>query len=88
MMDIFDVDAQPPQPPSKRQKTASGSSSRVRFDAVEIQERPNPAPKATRRSTRSAKVNSKKEAGELFGQLAKEFQAISKTCEKLSEALE
>ena len=87
-MDILDVDAQPTQPPLKHQKTASGSSSRVRFDAVEIREKSNPTPKAIRRSTRSAKGNSKKDARELFGQLAKEFQAISKTCEKLSEALE
>jgi len=88
MMDILNVDVQPAQPPAKRQKTTSDSSSHVRFDAVEIQEKSNPTPKATRWATRSTKVNSKKEAGELFGQLAKEFQAISKTCEKISEALE
>lgn len=87
-MDPIDVDTETAPPAAKRQKTASGSSSRVRFDGVEVNNKSNPAPKATRRSTRAAKANSKSDVGELFGQLAKEFQAMSKTCEKIAEAMD
>jgi hypothetical protein len=88
-MDVLDVDAEPAQPPPKRLKTAGSSSSRgIRFDGVELYEQSNPTPKPTRRSTRSAKANSKKDVGQLFGQLAKEFQVISKTCEEIAEAMD
>jgi len=88
VMETLDIDTEPAQPATKHQKTASGSSSRVRFDGVELHDKSNPAPKATRRSTRTTKANSKKEVGELFGQLAKEFQAMSRTCEEIAEAME
>jgi len=85
MVDVLDADTAPP-PVSKRQKTASASSSRVRFDGVELHDRRDIAPKPTRRSARSAKANTKKDVGQLFGQLAKEFEAIAKTCEEIAQA--
>jgi hypothetical protein len=88
MMDTLDIDAEAAQPVPKLQKTASASSSRIRFDGVELHDKSNPTPKTTRRSTRSTKANSKKDVGELFGQLAKEYQAISKICEEISDAID
>jgi hypothetical protein len=73
---------------AKRQKTTSGGSAHVRFDGVILNKPSQPAPKATRKSTRSTKANSKKGASELFERLGQEFKAISKTCEEISEALE
>jgi hypothetical protein len=94
-MDVLDIDAEPAQPPAKRQKTGVASSSRVQFDGVELHNQSNPTPKATRRLTRSAKANSKKDVGQLFGKLSKEFQlmsktyeGMSKTCEDIAEAFE
>ena len=88
VMETLNIDMELTQPATKRQKTASGSSSRIRFDGMELHNKSNPAPKATRRSTRTTKANSKKEVGELFGQLVKEFQAMSRTCEEIVEAME
>ena len=73
---------------SKRQKLASGGSSHVRFDGVLLNKPPHPAPRATRKSTRAAKANSKKGIRELFERLGEEFQAVAKTCEEISEALD
>jgi len=87
-MDVVDVDTEPAQPVGKRLKSASAGSSRVRFDGVEVQGKTSPPLKAIRRSTRSARANSKKDVGELFGQLAKEFQAISKTCEEIADIID
>ena len=88
-MDVLDVDTEPAQPPPKHLKTAGSSSSRgVRFDGGELYEQSNLTPKPTRRSTQSAKANSKKDVGQLFGQLAKEFQVILKTCEEIVEAMD
>ena len=70
-----DADADTAQPAGKRAKTAAASSSRVRFDGVAI-------PKPTRKSTRTAKTNSKKE---LFARLSQEYATIAKTYEELSE---
>jgi hypothetical protein len=77
-IDDADADAGAAQPRGKRVKTTSASSSNVRFDGVAI-------PKATRKSTRATKANSKKDVNELFARLAKEFAAVSKTCEEISE---
>jgi hypothetical protein len=88
LMDVVDVDMEPSQPVGKRLKSAASSSSRVRFDGVEVQGKSTPPPKSIRRSARSAKANSKKDVGELFGQLAKEYQAISKTCQEIADNIE
>src|ERR1700692_142906 len=57
-------DLNPPQPARKRQKSAAGSSSQVRFDGVAV-----PPARVTRRSARTTKANSKKEIHELFERL-------------------
>ena len=77
----FDLD--PPQPAGKHQKSASGSSSQVRFDGVAV-----PLARATRRSVRTTKANSKKDIHELFKRLGQEFGAVAKTCEEIAEAFE
>jgi len=69
------------QPSGKRVKTASGSSSQVRFEGITI-------PKGTRKSARTTKANSKKDASELLARLGREFGAIAKTCEELSESMD
>jgi hypothetical protein len=82
---IDSIDVFNSQGSSKRQKTTSG----VRFDGVMVPKPPQPTHRATRKSTRSAKVNnSKKSTSELFERLGQEFQAIAKTCEEISEALD
>jgi hypothetical protein len=78
---VDDADADSTQPVGKRAKTASAGTSRVRFDGVAI-------PKATRKSTRTTKANSKKDANELFARLGQEFAAVAKTCEELAEAFD
>jgi hypothetical protein len=75
---IDDADADPIQPAGKRAKTASASTSHVRFNGVAVL-------KATRKSTCVPKASSKKE---LFARLGKEFTSISKTCEELSKTLD
>jgi hypothetical protein len=45
-------------------------------------------PKATRKSTRATKANSKKDANELFVRLSQEFATIKKTCEELADAFD
>ena len=76
-------DLNPPQPAGKRQKSAAGSSSQVQFDGVAV-----PPARATRRSARTTKANSKKDIHELFEQLGQEFGAVTKTCEEIMEAFE
>jgi hypothetical protein len=70
---------------SKHLKTASGSSARVRFNSVTLPKGQAPA-RVTRNLTRSTKANSEKTMSELFEQLGREYQAIAKTCEAMSEA--
>jgi hypothetical protein len=77
----FDFEAT--EPNGKRQKMASGSSAQVRFDGIMV-----PPVKATRRSTRSAKANSKKDIHELFERLGQEFGAVAKTCKDIAEVFE
>jgi len=72
---IEDTDADATQPAKKRAKTASASSSRVRFNGVAIA-------KPTRKSTCTNKPISKKE---LFARLSQEYATISKMYEELSE---
>jgi hypothetical protein len=69
------ADADTAQPAGKRAKTAAASSSHVQFDGVAIL-------KPTRKSTHTAKTNSKKE---LFVRLSQEYATIAKTYEELSE---
>jgi hypothetical protein len=87
-MDVVDVDMEPALPVGKRLKSSSVGSARVRFDGVEVQSKPTPPPMATRRSARSAKATPKKDVGDLFAQLAKEYQAISKTCEEIADNID
>ena len=84
-MDSIDVFT---QGTSKRQKLTSGGSSQVQFDDVILTKPPHPAPRATRKSTRAAKANSKKGMRELFERLGEEFQAVTKTCEEIADALD
>jgi hypothetical protein len=77
----FDFEAT--EPNGKRQKMASGSSTQVRFDGIMV-----PPVKAPRRSTRSAKANSKKDINELFERLGQEFGAVAKTCKDIAETIE
>ena len=81
------ADFDPVQGSSKRQKTGSTGSAQVRFDSVMIPKSLPPAPKATRRSTRGTKANSKKGVSELFERLGQEIHAVAKTCEDLAEAI-
>jgi hypothetical protein len=74
-------DADAAQPRGKRVKTTSTSSSNVQFDGVAI-------PKATGKSTRATKANSKKDVNELFARLAKEFAAVTKMCKEISETVD
>jgi hypothetical protein len=72
---VKDANADTAQPPRKRSKTATTSSSHVQFDRVATL-------KSTRKSTHTAKTNSKKE---LFMRLSQEYATIAKTYEELSE---
>ena len=74
----INVDFTPPV--GKRAKIASGSGSTFQFDGIKV------ARPATRRSTWTAKSDTKKDMAELFKRLGKEFEAISKTCEEIAEA--
>jgi hypothetical protein len=55
---------------------------------VVLGDNPEPGPRVTRKSTRSAKASSKKSAHELFERLGQEFRAVAKTCEDIAEALD
>ena len=88
LMDVVDVNMEPAQPVRKQLKSASAGSSHIRFDGVEVQDKSTSPPKATRKSAWSAKANSKKDVGELFTQLSKEFQAISKMCEEIADMID
>ena len=84
ILEPIDVDVDTfPQPVRKRAKPASGSSSNPRFDGVVLT-------KPTRKSTRTAKANSKKEAGvsELFRRLVQEHGAIARTYEEIADAMD
>jgi hypothetical protein len=52
---------------------------------VTVPDKPAPTMRATRKSTRATKANSKKD---LFGWLGWELQAIVKTVEEIAEALD
>ena len=71
-----------PQGSSKRQITGS---SQVHFDSINLP--PNVA-RPTRRSTRTARVNTRKNVGELFQRLGREFQAVAKTYEEIAGAID
>jgi hypothetical protein len=77
-----------PAPNGKRQKTTSAGSSHVRFNGVVLGDNAEPGPRVTRKSTWSAKASSKKSAHELFEWLGQEFQAVTKTCEDITEVLD
>ena len=84
ILEPIDVDVDTfPQPVGKRAKLAGGSSSNPRFDSVVLT-------KPTRKSTRTAKANSKKGAGvsELFRRLAQEHGAIARTYEEIADAMD
>jgi len=77
------------QPSGKRQKSSSGTS-QVRFDGIVV-----PPGRATRKSTRTAKANGKKDLRELFEHLGKELgaaakahEAASKICDDISELVD
>ncbi|KIM78016.1 hypothetical protein PILCRDRAFT_11473 [Piloderma croceum F 1598] len=72
---VEDADTDVAQPTGKRAKTASISSSRVRFDGVAIV-------KPMRKSARTTKTTSKKE---LFARLCQEYATIAKMYKELSE---
>ena len=78
-MDPVHIDFDPPPANTKRQRTSS-SSACICFDGVSVP--PQPTARATMKSTRAAKVNTKKE---LFDRLAQDFQAVAKTLEEIGE---
>lgn len=71
-----------PQGSSKRQIMGS---SQVHFDSIILT--PNVA-RPTRRSTRTAKVNTRKNVGGLFQRLGQEFRAVAKTYEEIAGAMD
>jgi hypothetical protein len=85
-LEIIGSDNDTPQPTGKRHKAFSGASSQVRFDGIVVP--PAPVIRPTRKSTRTAKANSKKDLRELFERLGQEFGAVAKTCEDIAEAFE
>jgi hypothetical protein len=83
-IDPVNIDFNPPPPVIKRQKVAAKSTGRIRFDGVAV-DKPSPATRATRRSTRATKANPKKE---LFEKLGRELRALGQTCEEIAEAFD
>ena len=83
-IDPPDIDFTPPQPDGKRQRVAAKATSRVRFDGVAVPNKPPAATRATRKSTRATKPNTK----ELFVRLGQELQNVVKTVEEIAEALD
>jgi hypothetical protein len=81
-----DDELDPPQGSSKRQKTGTVGTPHVRFDGIMVPNNPRPAPRPTRKSTRSTKANPKSEMGALYERLGREFQAIAKTYADIAEA--
>ena len=77
-IEILGSDIDTAQPSGKRHKSAS--TSQVQFDGIMV-----PATRATRKSTRTAKANSKKDMHELFEHLGQELGAAAKTCEDIAE---
>jgi hypothetical protein len=67
-------------PVGKRARTATSKGASVRFDGVLLT-------RATRQSTRSAKAAAKKDVGELFKQLGRQFGEVAKTCEDIADAM-
>ena|ERR1700722_4834622 len=77
-------DPNPSQPATKRQRVGK-TTSHLRFNGVMVSDKPAPTTRATRKSTRARKANSKKD---LFGRLGRELQAIVKTIKEIAEALD
>ena len=80
-IEMIDTDVDFLAPIGKCMKTPSGSSAQVQFKDVTI-------PKDTRKSTHSAKSNSKKDIKELFKRLGQEFGAVAKTFEEILQVVE
>src|ERR1700691_3184553 len=68
-IEILGSDVDTAQPSGKRHESSSGTS-QVRFDGVMVP--PGPPARATRKSTRAAKANGKKDMCELFERLRQE----------------
>ena len=84
-IEILGSDIDTAQPSGKRHKSSSGTS-QVRFDGIMVPPGPTAPPaRPTRKSTRTAKVNEKKDMRELFERLGQEFGAVAKTCEDIAE---
>ena len=83
------------QPSGKRQKSSSGTS-QVQFDGIVVPPGPTAPPgRATRKSTRTAKANRKKDLREFFEHLGKELgaaakahKAASKICKDIAELMD
>jgi hypothetical protein len=67
-IDNVELDFDPAPTTAKRQKTGSNQ----------------PAPKATRKSTRSTKGQTRREVADLFERLAREFRLIAKTIDDIA----
>ena len=94
-IEILGSDIDTAQPSGKRLKSSSGTS-QVRFDGIMVPPGPTAPPaRPTRKSTRTAKVNEKKDMRELFERLgqelsaaAKAHEAASKICEDIAELVD
>ena len=76
------------QPSGKHHKASSGTS-QTRFDGIMVPPGPTPPPaRATRKSTRTAKANSKKDMCELFEHLGQELSMAAKAHEAAVKAHE
>ena len=94
-IEILGSDIDTAQPSGKHHKSSSGTS-QVRFDGIVVPPGPTAPPgRATRKSTRTAKANGKKDLRELFEHLGKELgaaakahEAASKICDDISELVD
>ena len=94
-IEILGSDVDTAQPSGKRHKSSSGTS-QVQFDGIVVPPGPTAPPsRATRKSTRTAKANRKKDLRELFEHLGKELgaaakahEASSKICDDISELVD
>lgn len=84
-IDPVNVSFDPPPRGGKCQKTATSSSSRVRFDSVSIPVKPPPAARTTRKFVWVAKAISKKD---MYARLAEEYWALAKTFKELAELVD
>ena len=87
-VDPIEIDIDPPQMVGKLRKTVASGSKQVLFNGVAVLDKPNPVPRATRKSTRVPKARGRKDPSDLFSRLAQEFRALAKTCEELGEAMD